>query len=531
MLKWGDRSEPSVMPTGVSVAAQSEGSEAHRQWVEARWQFEDDRWSRIELQEAFAATIDRVGNATNPVFRIVAAERLVELAQKRIPGGSIQTNTDGYPFYLPAVQGLCATLVLEELPEVRVGILNALTLLLEFGRQGEQLLLYAALQPIAEVNRTTLRLFRETLGRYVAKYGVEDVCLPPLVGFIPFTESGEVTLKCLYNIASDPECLKVREKMNALRMAQAKFGEPSTGPNNTLLENLAKQGQNLVEARELLANALREIHAPPFEVESSTQEFSQWRNTHRLFLMGVFLAGAKLSGVALPGAILTRAHLEGVNAEGANLIGAELIGAYLSGAELYGVFFEGSTLPDANLRDADWWNATPTSWRGHAGEMLQRWLSTRHPEAAPVLRLTETASEGSAESETNEAPTPEAPVRTVGGAQTAAEKIAELKRKANDKTASEARSDPRRKENTVAVARDKGSGVLGVAPARVVMRDKGLPDENAEFSENDLNQIVDLMSDAPRGDGVSVRQRANDMPSDSDLTDDDLLDVQDLMKG
>lgn len=558
---WGDRSsERTVMPTGATVPPETLQDAGQREWLSSRWQFEDERYERQVLHADFASVLDRVGNIDSPVLRIYGVERLVEMAQRRLPGGSLLITPDGLPFFIPSIRVLSALLVLETQPEVRHAARVTLNALIEFSRQGEQTLLYALIPALADANRTCLRSLCETLGRYLAKYGGEETTLPPLAPLLRLTNTPEVTLRCLSALAETVECRAVRDQQSAMRAAQAKFGEPSAAPNNHLLENLGTESARLIEIRDLICGALRELHAPPLGIDSSEPEFAHWRSVRRLNLQGVFLAGGRLSGLAIPGAILSQCHLEGANLEGANLIACDLKGAHLAGAELYGTLLEGDPLPNAALSEANWWHASPASWHGTGGEALRRWLNQEYPAPAAPLRLENPAPAPIPVKETNPLlpprPAPVAPapeeLRPIPPVQSAAQKIAELKRKAQKKSGAEEapappppaaarppravdmgpRTDPRRRENPVpATVKDSGRGALPFTPGKVVLRDKALPNDTDILSESDLMQVTDLMTEGTAPSERSEKNRRTSQLSEDDgLTDEDLLAIEDLMR-
>lgn len=537
-----DKNKRFVMPSPGVTTAEIVGNSGQREWLGERWQFEDERQERAAVYAEFGDALDRAGCAGSPVLRIYGAERLSDMATRRVPGGSVLWNTEGFPFYLPAARCLSALLVVEEHPEVRGAVRSALGQLVEFGRQGEQLLLYSLISVLTDANRAALRPFRDTLGRYLAKYGVEEIALPPLAGVLTFTPHTEAVLRCLNSLAETRECQIMRDQQSAMRMAQAKFGEPSSNPNNSLVDNLLQHANRLIDTRDALALALRELLAPPLGIDTSEPEFNRWRNVRRLLLAGTFLTGAMLSGVSLPGATLAGAHLEGANLEGTNLVAADMKDAHLTGAELYGALFDGNPLPHADLRGADWWRASETSWRGAGGEAMRRWLEQHHPAPVAPLPLTDdeeaTPAEAPARATTRpnrksaapQAPPPvEVATPTV---QSAAEKIAELKRKAATRTtpSEPARADPRKKEAPVpAATKSNGRNVLGYASGKVVMRDKGLPNEADVIGENDLLAIADLMTDSDDPNKTNVAARDRGLPGDEAFTDDDLMNITDLM--
>ncbi|GAB4452385.1 MAG: hypothetical protein OHK0029_03190 [Armatimonadaceae bacterium] len=533
MRLFGDKNERLVMPTGNGATeVEAYQTEDLRQFWESRWQTEDTRWERQTLENRTAAMLDRLGS-TNPGLRLLAVEQLVNQAQQRVPGGPLVINAETCPFFRTVVSGFTALLLVEEHPEVRHAVKKGLDALISFSRQGEQLLLFSLIAALAETNRMALRAFEETLGVYLAKYGAEDIALPPLVGFLGFCENAEWTRRCLYDLAESSACRRLQREAGALRLAQAKLGEASAAANNTLLEALRTGGNRLCDTRDLLAMSLREMMDPPLGADSTRLEFERWRAAHPLPLRGVFLVGTRLSGISLVGAFLPQAYLHGTNLEGVDFSGAELEGARLAGAEISGISLEDEVLPPANLRNADWWNASPQSWHGFAGEKLKTLLSQRFPEQAPVLKAADVpaASEAASATDANAIPAMPAPApmpEVTAPGQGAANKIAELKRRsaktAAPKAASEGRADPRKDKPIPAAVRGNNLGVLGLAPGQVQIRDKALPDENVELDENDLLDVTDLMADTYTAGTTSVKP--NEIPrEDGELTEEDLVAI------
>ncbi len=530
-----------VMPGFGAMTHDLVNDSDHREWLGERWQFEDERHERAAIHSEFGDALDRAGNAASPVLRVFGAERLAEMATRRIPGGSVLWNAEGFPFFLPAARCLAALLVVEEHPEVRGGVRNAMGQLIEFGRQGEQMLLYALIGVLTDANRAAQRPFQDTLGRYLAKYGAEEIALPPLAGVLTFTPLSEAVLRCLNTMAETRACQSLRDQQAALRMAQAKFGEPSANPNNSLIDKLLQLGDRLMDTRDVLARALCELLGPPQGVDSAEQEFNRWRNNRRLSLSGVFLVGASLSGAELMGASLANAHLEGANLEGANLVAADLKEAYLTGTELLGVIFERNPMPHADVRGTDWWRASESSWRGTGGESLKRWLDHHNPAPVPPLPLLDEEEETvvakpepapSRPSRKSAMPQPPQAENVGPGTQSAADKIAELKRKAASRgsTSDAGRTDPRKKQSSMPVtAKENGHGPLGYASGKVVLRDKGLPNEADVIAESDLLSVTDLMTEPDAGNKSKVSTRDNGLPKDDSFTDDDLMGVTDLM--
>ncbi|MDX1931064.1 MAG: pentapeptide repeat-containing protein [Capsulimonadales bacterium] len=478
---------------------------------EERWKYEDDRWERHALNNELAQALYRVGDASNPVMRIYGARCLTDLALKQLQGNSGALMSEKYPFFAPAANCLAAAVPLEEHPAVRYEIRVALNALIQFAREGGQRMLYVLIQALAEANRAALRAFTDTLGRYLAKHGAEERALPPLLGFLSFSANKEATLRCLITLAQDPEVEALRDRQAALRIAQATFGEPAASGNNTLIDTLAVRGARLLDARDALANALHALTPPPPESEASSRAFEEWRNTRRLYLYGVFLVGARLCGTQLPGCILAKAHLEGANLEGANLLAADLAQSYLFGAELYNATLDDKNRPQlrAMLREADWWNASANSWRGTPGQAILQWLTLNFPQPEPEEEaiVPDDDNDNGLTDEmmakihgpklsalVESAPTPLPATEMVNGAVglSAAEKIAELKRRASGRVAEE----------------------IPATTGGTALREKSLP-----------NGIP------ARNGGPSVQVRENGRPRPAEVTNSDLLGVTDLMKG
>jgi hypothetical protein len=522
-----------------------------REWLESRWRSEDERWERFMAGGEMTHALDMLGSPV-ATHRLIAARRMPELAERRPSGGPVSRGTEGYPYFTPIAASLSAALAVEEHPEVRGALQDSLSMLLAFAAEGEQQLLYAVIPHIADANRAALRTFKATLSRFLAKFGGDTRSLNPLVGFLALTPEKETTLQCLESLASDTDGRAVRDRLAALRVAQATIGEPAAAANNNLLDSLYTHAGRLAECRDVLAESLRHLQAPPPGAMKSLDDFDAWRRPRRLYLLGVYLAGARLANVHLPGAVLVSAYLQGTNLEGANLISAEMKEARLGGAALYGVLFRDTppTLRRADLRGADWWNANESSWRG-GGQGNLDWLGSAFPapvEAEEPLELVTDEGDTSASDHPAYAPISVPPVPTAP--MSAADKIAELKRRSNGgpvpvadgeavppawaTTESPTREDAAPEEKApsrrASSRRDTKASDLMLSAGSVVVREKGLPRSGDRMSEQDINSVTDLMGSryTPMGE-VKVAVRESGLPRQGSVTDDDLAGITDLM--
>jgi len=484
MRKWGDKAERGAL-SSVPHPSEAGMGAGQRDWIESRWRFEDERSERRALDTGLSEALQRLGDAGNPVMRICGAKAIADLALRPGPGTDGATAVERFPLFAPAANCLAAAVHLEEHPAVRYEIRVALGALTDFAREGEQRLLYTLIQALAEANRAALRAFADALGRYLAKHGAENTALAPLVGFLPFCDDRDATLRCLAALAAEPECEALRDRQAALRVAQATFGEPSVVTNNTLIDTLAVRGARLLDARDGLAASLQALQPPPPYIAASAMWFDDWRVDHHLFLHGTFLVGARLANAQLAGAIFARAHLEGANLESANLLGADLSYAFLKGANLYSATFDDRRRPQlkAALCGANWWDAAAASWRGTAGQILRLWLEANFP-APPAEDVEDSPLEycpASPMAQPLSAP-PRPPAPTV---RSAADMIAELKRRA----ATRAEADPTRGE--AEPAHDAAPRQSGTTGHITIVTGQ----DSVQIRESALPKDTDLMAD------------------------------------
>jgi hypothetical protein len=577
MRIFGERNERTVtaMPTGGSattaasaLAAVGNETTNQREWLEERWRLEDERWERFAVTGEVTHALDMLGNPV-PTHRLIAARRMPELAETRIANGPVTRSTEGYPYFTTISIGLAAALAVEEHLEVRGAIRDSVSAMVGFAAEGEQQLLYAVIPHLADANRAALRAFKATLCRFLAKFGGDERAIAPLVSFLSLTPRKEDTLQCLLSLIDEADSSAARDRLAALRTAQATIGEPAAAANNNLLDNLYSHACRLTECRDALAEALRLIHAPPQGITNSLDEFEKWRHQRRLYLYSVFLAGARLSNAHLSGAILPNAYLHGANLEGANLISTDLKEARLAGAELYGVLLrsENGPLRRADLRSADWWKANTSSWRGN-GQNNQEWLASTFPqplqaeEPISLVRDTEETIPSAA------FPTVAEPVYA-GAPMSAADKIAELKRRRTEPAVvaespvptpepiapaptmsapvlpsvpsappvpSPWSDEPISDEGpAISIKRPVGRKVgkisdLALSAGSVAIRESPLPKENDRMSPRDLNAVTDLMGDRYTPvKAAKVAIRESGLPKNSGVTEGDLSEITDLM--
>ena len=239
------------------------------------------------------------------------------------------------------------------------------------------------------------------------------------------------------------------------------------------------------------------------------------------------------------------AVLHGCELDGTSLLGANLFGAKMGGANLFNVIMapEGnpgvpSGAPATSLTSADWWHASPTSWRGTKGEALKKWLLSRYPVAPETNNVPNWADAPVAPAQVN-APVAESPASAArAGRATGGRSVRALfggtTAPVNTPVARDTESDEEDDSND--------STPLDVHSVRldtVQVRASGRPGYSDKFNPRDMSAVHDLMSERTdedlsrvTEDTVQVRTSANptDLRQNPRVSPSDLLAVQDLMK-
>lgn len=548
------------MPLPVPAAPGSNASADTLAFERERWEDEKARYERQRLDTEFSDALNRLADIQNPFMRAGGANRVAALARRHMADS--QDIEDAYPYFVRASGHLAAALHLEEESAVRDEVHKALDMMTDFARfEGDmgQLLIYSLLDDIAAANRSARKAFVGALARHLARTAIAENthatnydALRPLVDFTSFCPREEDTFRCLCDIADSPDCRTQTRFQAAVGLAQALRKSASLATqSNDALDVVYRTGERLKETTTALTACLRALTAVPEEIiDGGEIRLGMWRRAgRRLHLAGTFLTGARLAGAHLVGANLMDAVLHGCELEGTSLLGANLFGAKLGGVNLFNAVLapEGNpgvpaSAPAATLTGADWWQASPTSWRGTKGEGLKKWLLSRYP----VPRETGTAPHW------NDAPVAAAPAnapvagespasaaragRATGGRSvralfggTAAPSTATVA------SAAEITDDLPEEEADESIPVD----VHTVRTDTVQVRASGRPGYSDTFNPRDMSSVHDLMGERTDEDltrvteeTVQVRTSANpsDLRHNPRVSSNDLLAVKDLMK-
>ncbi|MBC8136888.1 MAG: pentapeptide repeat-containing protein [Fibrella sp.] len=522
-----------------------------------RWEEEKSRYERQRLDTEFNDALNRLADIQNAFMRAGGANRVAALARRHM--AETQDIEDAYPYFVRASGHLAAALHLEEESAVRDEVHKALDMMTDFARfEGDmgQLLIYSLLDDIAAANRSARKAFVGALARHLARtaisentYATNYDALRPLVDFTSFCPREEDTFRCLCDIADSPDCRTQTRFQAAVGLAQALRKSASLATQSTdALDVVYRAGERLKETTTALTACLRALTAVPEEVmDGGEVRLGMWRRAgRRLHLAGTFLAGARLAGAHLVGANMMDAVLHGCELDGTSLLGANLFGAKLGGTNLFNVILapEGnpgvpSGAPAATLSGADWWQASPTSWRGTKGEALKKWLLARYPVPA----------ETGAVPNWNDAPVAVAPINPPVAGESPAS-AARAGRSTGGRSVralfggATAPNAPVGKDAEATDDDDDGNDsspvdVHTVRTDTVQVRASGRPGYSDKFNPRDMSAVHDLMGERTDEDlsrvteeTVQVRTSANptDLRHNPRVSSSDLLAVKDLMK-
>ncbi|MBC7807015.1 MAG: pentapeptide repeat-containing protein [Akkermansiaceae bacterium] len=521
-----------------------------------RWEEEKSRYERQRLDTEFNDALNRLADIQNPFMRAGGANRVAALARRHMV--ATQDIEDAYPYFVRASGHLAAALHLEDESAVRDEVHKALDMMTDFARfEGDmgQLLIYSLLDDIAAANRSARKAFVAALARHLARTAVSETtyatnydALRPLVDFTSFCPREEDTFRCLCDIADSPDCRTQTRFQAAVGLAQALRKSASLATQSTdALDVVYRTGERLKETTAALTACLRALTAVPEEiVDGGEVRLGMWRRAgRRLHLAGTFLAGARLAGAHLIGANMMDAVLHGSELDGTSLLGANLFGAKLGGTNLFNVILapEGNPsvptgAPAASLTGADWWQASPTSWRGGKGEALKKWLLSRYPAPAETGSVPNW-NDAPAGAPVNVPTAAESPVSAArAGRSTGGRSVRALF------GGVAANSAPVTKDAEIADEEDESSDsipldVHTVRTDTVQVRASGRPGYGDTFNPRDMSAVHDLMSERTTEDltrvteeSVQVRTSANpnDLRHNPRVSSRDLLAVQDLMK-
>jgi hypothetical protein len=385
MRIWGDKSERSAALSGAETEPTLTGdgniAGSSRDSIESMRENDERYRAQKRFHTEVAEVIDRLASPS-PLARMVGARSVARVATLRPPGAGSARNTEGCPAFAPLAQAVALALAHEEQTNARESLREAVDALLEWGREGEQTLLYVLVEALADANRACVRLFAESLGECLPADGT----LPAsLMALFPVPTSHLSARAIAERLTAMPEFAQARLCRDA---ALQQAGQGGANVSVSALLRFGARGQSLTALRDTLATALRALENPPVSVAASGPALYEWRrNGKRLYLFGAFLAGAKLGGAALHGATLAKSYLHNAELENTVLLGADLADAGLTETVLYNAVVgspantteEAKTLPPTDLRRANWWNAAPASWRGTPGQALKGWLQNRYP--------------------------------------------------------------------------------------------------------------------------------------------------------
>ncbi len=522
-----------------------------------RWEDEKARYERQRLDTEFNDALNRLADIQNPFMRAGGANRVAALARRHM--AESQDIEDAYPYFVRASGHLAAALHLEEESAVRDEVHKALDMMTDFARfEGDmgQLLIYSLLDDIAAANRSARKAFVGALARHLARTAISENAiatnydgLRPLVDFTSFCPREEDTFRCLCDIADSPDCRTQTRFQAAVGLAQALRKSASLATQSTdALDVVYRAGERLKETTTALTACLRALTAVPEEiVDGGEIRIGMWRRAgRRLHLAGTFLAGARLAGAHLVGANLMDAVLHGCEFDGTSLLGANLFGAKLGGANLFNVILTvevspgvPSGAPAASLTGADWWQSSPTSWRGTRGESLKKWLLSRYPVPAETRSVPNWADAPAPAATASAVPVNESPASAArAGRATGGRSVRALfggTTATHTPVAKDAESVDEDDETGESIPVD----VHSVRLDTVQVRASGKPGYGDKFLSRDMSAVHDLMSERTdedlsciTEDSVQVRTSANpnDLRHNPRVSPGDLLAVKDLMK-
>ncbi len=355
-----------------------------RDLAETRQTQERQHFRSKELQDQFGDIQNRLA-ATEPIIRANAALRLAQFGKTLKPGvkeGDPHTEENN-PYFIDAVGQLATALYLEPNPAIRKAIREGFKNLIAFANTDgdDQPLLHALIERLADANRTARDNFVKAFAEWTVinkdwqeieerraweekqeRYGSQDEdcgalqhkVLTFLTSVTPFCMKRDTTRSVLEDLLRwgeqsgesgllERESLFVvqRQKHEQIREAQSDPLQKSK-EDAMLLPSLDTSAQQLIDARDSLAEALRALKKPtdfPLDLEAKIErvklsdvktedELVQngvlirdmfdrfnlgegWKRPIALDISFCFLAGANLKEAIMPGAKANYCFMQG----------------------------------------------------------------------------------------------------------------------------------------------------------------------------------------------------------------------------
>lgn len=378
-----------VAPQWITILAGFfAGVFAYFQWLFSHKQ-RRDQFDRKEQQDLFTDIQDRFTSA-DQITRASATLRLGEFGRSINPGAFKwfwqsypQFSERNYPFFRPVAAHLATALHIEQDADIRTTIKEAFATLSRFARQGNSYYLQLELiRELADANEAAERTFIRALAHYhapltqdqrtesenllltIASFHERDAPGP----FLPDTKTG-MTRSVLQKMRNRLEYVNDQKIFIALRAAQTEDEQKNS--DKTLFPALQTASAVLIDTRDALAYALKDMTTPPFyrlaviltrclQHQLILKRWKVWwrqqprfTGIHIRFLVGADLSGANLIGADLSGVNLSGANLHKVNLSEADLITTNLSETNMSGANLSGVNLSSAGLIRADLSEAD----------------------------------------------------------------------------------------------------------------------------------------------------------------------------------